>query len=110
MLRAAPKMPTTGAAKDETPVPDPAKLKRSTPKTRTRLRDDTPGSRVAQADHAKDPAQRTDSRITINPAAQATVDAMMIFSGAPFPGYDDSEPKGPPPPDEISLAEAEASD
>jgi hypothetical protein len=48
-----------------------------------------------------------DAKVTINPAAQATVDSMMSFSGAPFPGYD-GEAASKPPPDEISLADAEA--
>jgi hypothetical protein len=102
---------TQTAIGHESPVPEPVKVDRAAKtKTNTRIHQDKPGDHKTSSRGAL-AGDRPDSRITINPAAQATVDAMMTFSGAPFPGYDDDgEPRRPPPPDEISLAEAEAAD
>jgi hypothetical protein len=96
----------------EPSAPEPVKVDRAAKtKTNTRILGDKAGARTTPSRESAPACDRPDSRITINPAAQATVDAMMTFSGAPFPGYDDDgEPRRPPPPDEISLAEAEAAD
>ena len=101
---------TRNPSGEETTAPDPVKAGPSaTKRDTTRLHGDSPSSQPGAADTAAGASsERRDSKISIDPAAQATVDAMMTFSGAPFPGYDDNEPQPPPPPDEISLASAEA--
>jgi hypothetical protein len=72
---------------------------------------DTPAPQsVSQPRPTSKAAEPRDAKVTINPAAQATVDAMMTFSGAPFPGYDDGESQTRPPPDEISLSDVETPD
>jgi hypothetical protein len=72
---------------------------------------DTPAPQpVLQPRPTSKAVEPRDAKVTINPAAQATVDAMMTFSGAPFPGYDDGESQTRPPPDEIALSDVETPD
>jgi hypothetical protein len=107
---AAASRPDTRRPETDSPVAasEPAETETKRKKRQTR----TPGETTAsplESQPATDARsnERRDAKVTINPAAQATVDAMMTFSGAPFPGYDDGESQGRPPPDEISLADVE---
>jgi hypothetical protein len=105
---AAASTPSKDPVESSAPTPTPAKRKKPDARLPTgkSAPQDTSRPRTTPGPDAED----RDARVEINPAAQATVDSMMTFSGAPFPGYDDGESESRPPPDEISLSDVEAPD
>lgn len=92
------------AAGATTPPPTTREIEAESPPGASRAPDDPSSTDEPSQPAAVSPGPGApkDSRVTINPAAQETVDSMMTFSGAPFPGYGD-EGSQEPPPEEISL-------